>query len=261
VQNPIFARKIYYLNYDDFAQECIEELKALQARFQEKYDLDWYENWFYQQASGLLTFSTGDTELNFKYFEVGSFSPKSNTWKWSWDNDHTLDKAKEQTRAIKEYGQSLNYPKLTDGCFNSDEFEAWEFTAIAAKLANGIGVYRPVNDQQLQIFLVVTEFVDNETAQKIKSKYIECSAHEYGRIAFVCKHLNNKTKVGFEEAFETYEDMELSDEDDFQAWCTECETVRQQEGEWNDTSMAFAEIRVVCEKCYFDMKELNLGHK
>jgi len=55
--------------------------------------------------------------------------------------------------------------------------------------------------------------------------------------------------------------MELSEDDDFQAWCSDCELVRQREGRWNDISEAFAEIKLVCEKCYFEMKEFNLGHK
>jgi len=249
------------LDYNSFAEKCIEDLKILQNKFQKEYNLNWYENWFYSQTTGLLTFSTGDKELNFKYFEAGSFSEKSNTWKWSWDNNHTLDNVKARTKLIKEFGQKSNFTKLTNGYFQSDEYEAWEFTAIAAKLTNGIGTYRPVSDGQLQIFLVITEFVDNETAQNIKDKYVECSAHEYRRRAFVCRHLNPVTKVGFQEAFETFEDMELSDKDDFQAWCNECENVRQKEGEWNDNSMAFANIKVVCEQCYFEIKELNTGHR
>ena len=168
---------------------------------------------------------------------------------------------KETTKQIKEFGKRSNFPKLTNGYFPSDEFEAWEFTAIAAKLTKGIGVYRPGKDEQLQIFLVITEFVDNETAQNIKDKYVKCGAHEYKRRAFVCQHLNHTKKVGFEESFETSEDMELMDEDDFQAWCDECEIVREKEGEWNDKSMAFSKIKLVCEKCYFEMKELNLGHR
>ena len=249
------------IDYNSFAEKCVEDLKILQDKFQEEYDLDWYENWFYNQATGLLTFSRSDLELNFKYFQVGSFSEKSNTWKWSWDNDHTLDNVKETTKLIKEFGKRYNFPKLTNGYFPSDEFEAWEFTAIAAKLTNSIGVYRPGKDAQLQIFLVITEFVDNETAQNIKDKYVQCGAHEYKRRAFVCQHLNHSTKVGFEESFETSEDMELMDEDDFQAWCDECEIVREKEGEWNDKSMAFSNIKLVCEECYFEMKELNLGHR
>ncbi len=249
------------LDYNVFAEKCVADLKILQEKFQKDYDLDWYEDWFYNQATGLLTFSTNEVKLNFKYFQVGSFSKKSDTWKWSWANDHTLDNVKETTKVIREFGQSSNFPKLIEGCFPSDEFEAWEFTAISAKIANGIGVYRPVDDEQLKIFLVLTELVDNESAQKTKDKYVECGIHEYRRRAFICQHLTTKKIVGFEEAFETYEDMELGDEDDFQAWCTKCEMERQKEDGWNDKSEAFAKIKLVCEKCYFEMKESNLGHK
>ena len=248
-------------DYNSFAKKCAEELKVLQDKFQNDYNLTWYENWFYSQHTGLLTFSTGDKELNFKYFNVGSFSERSKTWKWSWDNEFTLDSVKEATIQVKEFGQKSNFPKLINGQFNSDEIEAWEFAAIAARVANGIGVYRPVNDSRLQIFLVITEFVNNELAQNIKDRYFECRAHECQRRAFVCKHLNYTTKTGFHEAFDTSEGMELLDDDDFQAWCDECEVLRQKEGEWNDTSMAFAEIKLVCEKCYFEMKELNLGYR
>ena len=94
------------LDYDNFAETCLEELKILQDKFKDKYDVDWYDNWFYNQSTGLLTFSTGDQELNFKYFDVGSFSEKSNTWKWSWDNDSTLDNVKEKVNIVKEFGQT-----------------------------------------------------------------------------------------------------------------------------------------------------------
>lgn len=248
------------LHYNNFAETCVDKLKVLQEKFQEDYDLNWYERWFYNQTTGLLTFSTDEVELNFRYFDVGSFSEKSNSWKWSWDNDTTLDSVKKPTNLIKEFGLQSNFPKLTTGYFKSDEFEAWEFVAIAAHLTNGIGVYRPVSDNQLQIFLVITEFIDNETAQNIKNKYVKCGEHDYGRIAFVCKHLNN-TGVGFNEGFETFENMELPEDDDFQAWCDECEIMRQKEGEWTEKLMALADIRIVCEKCYFDMKESNTGHR
>jgi len=246
------------IDYKSFAEDCIEELKVLQSQFTEEFDIT-DANWFYNQATGLLTFSTDNTELNFKYFEVGSFSPKSETWMWSWHNDHTLENVKEPARQIKDFGVRANFAKLTEGHFPSDEFEAWEFAAIATKLTNGIGVYRPVNDNGLQIFLVLTEFIDNQLAGRIKNKYVRCGTHDYKRVAFVCQHLNFTTKVGFEESFETFEGMELSDDDDFQAWCNDCEVVRVAEDGWNDKAMEFAKIKVVCEACYFKMKELNLG--
>lgn len=126
------------LDYNSFAESCIEDLKALQEKFQKDYDIDSYDNWFYNQSTGLLTFSTGDQELNFKYFNIGSFSQKSNTWKWSWDNDTTLENVKSQVRVVREFGQQSYFEKLTTGYFESNEFEAWEFLAIAAKLAKGM---------------------------------------------------------------------------------------------------------------------------
>lgn len=248
-------------DYDIYAGQCIEELKIIQEKFNNDYNINYYNNWYYDQGTGLFTFSKDDDEINFKYFQVGSYSPSENTWMWSWYNKNTFEKVKEKARTINTFGKEKEYKKLLEGQFQSNEFDAWEFTSIALKLTNGIGVYRPVSDNNLQIFIVLLEQVDNATAKKIKDNYIDCDKHDSNRIAFVCRHLNFTQKVGFEEAFETHEGMELEEEDSFQAWCTACEEVRQQEDEWNEISMAFADIKLVCEKCYFDMKEVNLGRK
>lgn len=248
------------LDYDTFAPKCVEQLKAIQDKFYKEYSINDYTKWFYNQSTGLMTFSSEEREVNFRYFSVGSFSTKTNTWKWSWDNSSTMDNVKEQIESVKEFGIKYNYPKLAGGYFESNEVEAWEFAAIALKVAGGIGVYRPV-DENLQLYFVVTEFIDNETAQVIKDKYIDCAKHDFNRIAFVCQHIIGKEKVGFEEAFETHEGMELGEDDDFQAWCNECETIRQQQDGWTDDAMAFADIKVVCEECYFEKKELNLGYR
>lgn len=250
------------LDYDAFAEKCVDELKVLQDTMQKEHDLDGYDNWFYNQSTGLLTFSSEGKELNFRYIKVGSFSEKSNTWQWSWDNEHTLDSVKVGIDAVKAFGEQHGFSKLTNGYFLSDTFDAWEFAAIALKIVGGLSVYRPVGDDNLQIFLILTELIDNETAQNIKEKYVECGQHEYRRRAFVCQHLvNDKTIIGFEEAFETYENMELDDEDDFGARCNQCEIERQKDDGWNEASEAFADIKLVCEGCYFDMKERNLGHR
>ena len=58
-----------------------------------------------------------------------------------------------------------------------------------------------------------------------------------------CKHLNHSNKVGFHEAFETFENMDLSDDEDFQAWCDTCEITRESEEEWGKL-MAVAEIKL-----------------
>jgi len=249
------------LLYSSFAEQCVVKLKLLLDKLHATYDLDGYEDWFYDDSTGLLTLSKGDKEINFKYFHVGSFSEKSNTWMWAWNKDHKSESAKKQSDVVKQFGEQKGFDKLVSGHFKSNEIEAWELAAISLTISGGIGVYRPFNDDGLKIFLVLTEFVDKETAQKIKDKYISCTIHGSGRIAFVCNHLSKETKVGFEEAFDTFQGMELDEDDDLQAWCDKCEVVRQKENGWNYTSMAFAQIKLVCEECYFEMKEINLGYR
>jgi hypothetical protein len=135
-------------------------------------------------------------------------------------------------------------------------------SAIAASLEHAIGVYRPVDKEEgLQIYMILTEALDPETAQAIKDKFVDCDTHDYSRIAYVFQHLNPNTKVGFVEAFETTEGIDLDDDEDFQAWCSLGERARGAEGEWNEASMAVAQIKIVCEQCYFEIKELNLGHR
>lgn len=245
------------MDYNDFITKCFTELTIKQEELKQKYDLNSFSNWFYDQASGLLTFSDEQRELNFRYYEVGTYSKISKTWKWSWDNEHTLKKVKKEIEKVKQFGSEQGYKKLTQGLFDSSEEEGWDFTSISAKLLNGIGSYRPETERHF-IFMVLYEIVDNEKANEEKGKYVDCENHERRRRAFICQHLNKDSKNGFEEAFETYEDMEFEfEDDDFQAWCNECEKVRLENDGWNEKSMEFAQIKLVCEKCYFEIKETN----
>lgn len=89
-------------------------------------------------------------------------------------------------------------------------------------------------------------------------KKVSCCNHGERYPAFVCQHLVKNAKVGFWEPFDsdpskTYKDDELN------AWCDKCDEVLTQEGEWNDKSEEFAQIKLICDKCFFDMKAFNGG--
>ena len=82
---------------------------------------------------------------------------------------------------------------------------------------------------------------------------VECPQHGTQGSAFICRHLNLETRVGFVEGY---------DPDDtggqlYQAWCHECDEVLMREGDWNERSEAFARPRLVCRACYRQMRELN----
>lgn len=102
------------------------------------------------------------------------------------------------------------------------------------------------------------EQANNQSSGKKINKTISCEQHGAKRIAFVCQHLIKSDNNGFEEAFPTFKGMELGDDDDFQAWCDKCEIERLRTNGWNDESTKFANIKLVCEDCYFKIKEKNL---
>ena len=248
------------INYEKFANSEIQNLISIQNKFKEIFKIDSYENWFFDGETEILRFyNSGEDEIFFKYITIGTYSLKSKTWMWSWFNDSSIEKSKEQTLKIRHFGIENKYSKLTQGTFPSDEYDGWDFLAIGLETLGGIGVYK-ANSENLEKYMLLINVLDSKNSneiKKFKQKKIDCNNHGFSRPAFVCQHLDLKKTKGFVEAFETFEGMDLEDDDDFQAWCNECEEVRKKYDGWNEESEKFAKIKLVCEKCYFELKKYN----
>ena len=244
-------------NYEYYKQKCLEELFELQDQFNTNYNLDYYSNWYYDHATGLFTFSKDDEEINFTYTLVSTYSRKDNTLQWGWAKHNLPSKVKHGLEELRQFGIDNNIEELNTALISTTEENAWALTAMAAKFSKGIMGYRPVSDHLL-LFVVLNEYIEPDKVKRIKEKYIKCNEHKSARVAFVCQHLSKTEKTGFEEAFETWPDMELDEDDDLEAWCSECEEIRLKDGGWNDENMKYSNIKLVCEKCYFEMKDNNL---
>lgn len=178
---------------------------------------------------------------------------------WSRFNDSSIEPNKGETLRIKEFGTENNYEKLIAGSFNSDECDGWQFLAISFTKLGGIEVCR-VTTNNLEKYMHLTSVYENKNASeivKLKQKTVDCEIHVFGTPAFVCQHLNLKTLIGLEEAFEITKGMELDEEDDFQALCDEFENIRSLNYGWDDYTTKLANIKVVCEECYFQLEEFN----
>jgi len=244
------------VKYEKYTDKACQKLTEFQKKFRKKYDLDSYENWFYNQSSETLKLYSENKEIYFKYIPVGTFSQEKNTWLWAWSNKSSVEPKKLRTLKVKEFGEKKKYKNLTNAHFDGDNFTGWELTSIAFDIIGGIGTYRVISEH-LEIYFLLTEKITKEDVDRIENELIDCGVHGKLRKAFICQHLNSKQKTGFEEAFETYPGMELEEEDDFQAWCSECEKERIKTDGWNDESMELAKIELVCEKCYFEIKKIN----
>lgn len=247
------------MDYKEFSKEKFDKLIQIQDSFKKQYDIDSYENWFYDSELGLLRLYNDDgSEIYFNYIPVGSFSQKAETWMWNWFNKSSHENNKEKLLIVKKFGNKHQYEKLMEGVFPSDEYDGWEFTSICVDLLNGIGGYR-VESDGLYIYMVIISVEDKDSLKikHFKQKAVECGDHGLSRPAFICQHLDLEDAKGFHEAFETYKEMELEEDDDFQAWCNECEKVRIEYDGWDEESEKFAQIKLVCENCYFELKEFN----
>ena len=91
-------------------------------------------------------------------------------------------------------------------------------------------------------------------------KDVECSTHGLRRAAFVCQHLNKELRVGFHEPFESQENVDYPN-GELNAWCDQCHEMLEKTGEWNDESESFAKVKLCCDRCFFEMKRLNLPRK
>jgi transcription elongation factor Elf1 len=242
-------------NFDDYQNKCLDDISALQNEFRELYDIDSYEEWFYDHDIGAFNFKSHDgRNLYFKYVDVGSFSINTNTWNWSWNNASTPHNVKSSLQKVKGFGEENKFEQLTKGLIDGDEYTGWAMTSIAATLLNAIGVYR-ITQEHLFIYFIFTNELSEEAYNSLKDKVVLCDSHGSGSSAFVCQHLNKNEYSGFHEAFES--NPAIEPEDDYQAWCDECEKVRLQTDGWNDESMEFAKIKLICDRCYFEIKNRN----
>lgn len=117
------------MGYAEFSEKAVEDFKLIQDSFRGQFKIDDYSNWFYNQSTELLRLYTENEEIFFKYIPVGTYSTKSKTWMWAWENSDSVEQGKYETLTIKEFGLKENYDKLFNGYFESDEYDGWEFTA------------------------------------------------------------------------------------------------------------------------------------
>lgn len=112
------------VTFEELSQKAYAYLNNQQAIFQKTYTIDWYEDWFYDQLTGELTFSKNKIKkLIIMYESVGSVSFKSDTWLWAWDNPQLEEKIRSEITMVRDYGVKRNFEKLVTPKWEADEYD------------------------------------------------------------------------------------------------------------------------------------------
>lgn len=143
--------------YQALLAESFAYLQQQQSALIAEYDLNQYDRWDWDQASGKLVFSlNGQQQLALTVSFSGSLSTQSNTWMWAWANTSLLDTIKTASRDIFTLGQKRQYLPLAAAIWPADEVDGWEMTAIMAKHLNAIGAYR-TKDEKGFTYMIIHE--------------------------------------------------------------------------------------------------------
>ncbi|WP_301929534.1 DUF6882 domain-containing protein [Ferruginibacter sp.] len=144
------------ISFENLSKKAYEYLNKQQDICTNVYKIGGYQDWYYDQFTGELTFSDkGIKKFIIDYEEVGSLSLKSNTWLWAWENPNLEEKIKSKIGLVRDYGQRRQFEKLINPKWTADQFDGWEMTAIAAYLMKAKGAYRvPSKDSLLYSFMI-----------------------------------------------------------------------------------------------------------
>ncbi len=138
-----FLEQETYNSWSATVAECHSELRTKQELLETQYSISRHKRWDYDQETGLLVFSNDGVPAVISDIEiVGSLSSLSDTWLWSWANFHLLANVRNRIEAVRTFGESNGFPRLTVPKWKADQYLGWEVSAIATQVLEAKGVYR-----------------------------------------------------------------------------------------------------------------------
>jgi hypothetical protein len=140
-----------------FVDECQRQLRRKQEDLSRLYSLWAHKRWDWNQERGEIVFSNdGLPAVIAKVAFVGSVSSKSETWLWSWANQHVLDAARARVVEVRDFGEKRDFPHLIVPKWAATEIDGWEMTAVAAHVLGADGAYRTPKEAGLT-FMTLSE--------------------------------------------------------------------------------------------------------
>jgi hypothetical protein len=148
-----------------FLDESRDYLDSIRKECDLKYRLDQFHRMDYEQESGKMIFSDVGVvpRVVADYQIIGSLSGKSGTWLWAWDNPYLLENTVQDSWKVKDFGIENGISNLTSPKWEATEQDAWDMTAIAAKLLVAKGAYSFLSDD-IRAFVIFKDL-------KITGKY------------------------------------------------------------------------------------------
>ncbi len=128
---------------DIYKQQAVEGLLVQTAAHSSAWHLGDEDNWSADQDSGRIEFSFADGTIAEADMQIiGTYNTENGSFLWGWDHPSVEEPLRAHAKLARQFGEQHNLPHFTDRIVQCTEDEAWEFTAVAARLGNANGAYR-----------------------------------------------------------------------------------------------------------------------
>ncbi|HVS40153.1 MAG TPA: hypothetical protein VMS17_31635 [Gemmataceae bacterium] len=126
-----------------FIEQSVEGLRTQTSTHAATWHLGKETNWAADQDTGRIRFTFADGTIAEADLQiVGTYNTLDGTFLWGWDHPSVAGPLRKHAGLAKEFGEKHGLSKYTERKVNCSEDDAWEFTAVAARLGKANGAYR-----------------------------------------------------------------------------------------------------------------------
>ena len=102
------------------------------------------DTWNVDQDTGVISWSFSDGKrVEAPVQIIGTYNPHDGSFMWGWDHPSINPALQAHARLVKAFGEEHDIPSyVTQKIVIDGESEAWEFVAVANRLAEANGGYR-----------------------------------------------------------------------------------------------------------------------
>ena len=148
-------------NISVFLDKCLDDMKKKQEDMLLKYNFGLKDNKFiffpYKKKFYMYNDKKKEAFFEGQFQIIGTFSHKSNTWRFAWANRYIPNDLKRSSLKLKDFGEANGLELLSQPKVKDDKM-GLVFTAVCMKLSNGKGYYViPADKGYPDIYLVFTK--------------------------------------------------------------------------------------------------------
>jgi hypothetical protein len=142
--------------YEKWVRQARAHSKERMESATHEFGLGTYKRYDVDLPTAKIRFSDeqGATRVSADIQVAGSWSPNSDSWMWSWENESMPAAACARVEAVKQFGEKNDIDELKSSFPFCDEGKAWSMASAAAEILGAECPYRVVQPKSY-VFLLL----------------------------------------------------------------------------------------------------------